>query len=789
MTVSTTTSKASASANGTQHSFAYGFKIFADADLQVTVRAADGTETLKTLNTHYIVTNAGSSSGGNVLFKFNTGTSSDAHFSSTDQRPQSGETVVIKRELTLTQGTDYVANDPFPAESHEDALDRLTFISQQQQEELDRTIKASVTNTISGAEFALSATDRANKVMAFDGSGDLSVTQELGTFKGNWAASTDYVVRDIVKDSGTNNIFIVNTAHTSSGSLPLTTNTNSAKYDLIVDAASSTTAQTAAASSASAASTSATASANSATASANSATAAASSSTSAASAKSASETARDAAQAAQAAAEAALDSFTDSYLGAKSSDPSADNDGDALTAGDLYLNTSSNTLKFYTGSAWVAISSELVDDTSPQLGGTLDVNGNTIDMNGNELILDVDADTSIHANTDDQIDFRVGGSDKLVLSATLADVNANLDVSGTYTGGGLMTTGGNIVIPDAGNIGSASDTDAISIGADGDVTLTQDLELAHDGATLSFGADSEIFIEHVADSGLTLKHTATADDKPVNLTLATGETDMAANDVIGKISFQAPDEGTGTDAVLVSGALQARAEGDFSSSSNATSLDFMTGSSEAATTKMTLTSAGSLGIGTTAPDALLDLASNGVPLEIDSLNSNAFKMQFKDAGSAVAFFGASANTFFFGNSSAAQLARIDSDGIKFGTDSAAANGLGDYEEGEWQPVHGGNNMVTSGRTKYTKIGRAVFLVIDATSASGSSATQIISGLPFTPDGSFGAVHIAFTTADGIQGGYIGNVNPQINLVQAGTNSNDTLNSGTRIIGTGMYFTA
>ena len=74
MTVSTTTSKASASANGTQHSFAYGFKIFADADLAVTVRAADGTETLKTLNTHYVVTNAGSSSGGNVLFKFNTGT-------------------------------------------------------------------------------------------------------------------------------------------------------------------------------------------------------------------------------------------------------------------------------------------------------------------------------------------------------------------------------------------------------------------------------------------------------------------------------------------------------------------------------------------------------------------------------------------------------------------------------------------------------------------------------------------------------------------------------------------
>ena len=71
---------------------------------------------------------------------------------------------------------------------------------------------------------------------------------------------------------------------------------------------------------------------------------------------------------------------------------------------------------------------------------------------------------------------------------------------------------------------------------------------------------------------------------------------MAANDVIGKISFQAPDEGTGTDAILISGAIQARAEGDHSSSSNATSLDFMTGASEAAATKMTLTSGGNLDV-------------------------------------------------------------------------------------------------------------------------------------------------------------------------------------------------
>ena len=235
MTVSTTTNKVSYSGTGSQTVFAYTFKIFADGDLDVYIRDTNGTETLQTITTNYTVSGAGADAGGNVTFV---------------TAPGSTDTVVIQRKLDLTQGTDYVANDPFPAESHEDALDRLTFITQQIQEEVDRSIKASVTNTISTTEFAVSATDRANKFFAFDSAGDLIVSQEIGTFRGNWAASTSYSQRDLVKDTSTNNIFIVNTAHTSSGAQPLTTNANSAKYDLIVDAASASTSATAAAASA-----------------------------------------------------------------------------------------------------------------------------------------------------------------------------------------------------------------------------------------------------------------------------------------------------------------------------------------------------------------------------------------------------------------------------------------------------------------------------------------------------------------------------------------------------------
>jgi hypothetical protein len=220
MTVSSSTNRVSYSGNGTLTTFAYTFKVFDQGDLTVILRSSTGTETVQTITTHYTVTGVGDVGGGNVVFV---------------TAPSATETVVILREQDLTQGLDLVPNDPFPAQSLEESLDKLTFMVQQHEEELGRAIKASRTNTLTGSEFTISAADRANKVFSFDSSGDLSVTQELGTFKGDWAASTAYVERDLVKDTTTNNVFIVTSAHTSSGSLPLTTNTNSDKYEKIID--------------------------------------------------------------------------------------------------------------------------------------------------------------------------------------------------------------------------------------------------------------------------------------------------------------------------------------------------------------------------------------------------------------------------------------------------------------------------------------------------------------------------------------------------------------------------
>ena len=221
MTVSSTTKRNSYTGDGSTTTFAYSFKIFDDDDITVILRTtATGTETVQTKTTHYSVTGVGNSSGGNVVF---------------GSAPTSAQTVVLLRQTAQTQATDYTPNDPFPAASHEDALDKLTLMTQDQQDELDRSIKLSRTNTMTSTEFTVGATDRANKILAFDSSGELSVTQELGTNRGDWAASTSYNQRDIVKDTSTGNIFFVNEAHTSSGSQPLTTNTNSSKYDLLIE--------------------------------------------------------------------------------------------------------------------------------------------------------------------------------------------------------------------------------------------------------------------------------------------------------------------------------------------------------------------------------------------------------------------------------------------------------------------------------------------------------------------------------------------------------------------------
>ena len=60
---------------------------------------------------------------------------------------------------------------------------------------------------MTSTEFTTSATDRASKILAFDTNGELAVTSELGSYKGDWATATAFAARDIVKDTS-NNIIV-----------------------------------------------------------------------------------------------------------------------------------------------------------------------------------------------------------------------------------------------------------------------------------------------------------------------------------------------------------------------------------------------------------------------------------------------------------------------------------------------------------------------------------------------------------------------------------------------------
>lgn len=136
MTVSSGTSRSDYAGNGSTSDFATGFRFLQNADLKVILTVVStGIETVQTLNSDYTVVGAGLDSGGTVSMAI---------------PPATGETLTIKRNVSLTQDTDYVDNDDFPAESHEQALDKLTMITQQIQEESDRSLKLTESQQSSG---------------------------------------------------------------------------------------------------------------------------------------------------------------------------------------------------------------------------------------------------------------------------------------------------------------------------------------------------------------------------------------------------------------------------------------------------------------------------------------------------------------------------------------------------------------------------------------------------------------------------------------------------------------
>ena len=268
------------------------------------------------------------------------------------------------------------------------------------------------------------------------------------------------------------------------------------------------------------------------------------------------------------------------------------------------------------------------------------------------------------SNSDNAVDFSAGAKEVFCClpasKSTVLDASNNLTIPGAFTSAGLVTTGGNIVIPNAGTIGSASDTNAIGISSGGVVSITattastnstsgaltvaggmgvaadlgvgDDIFMLTDNANIFMGADAEVAIEHLPDVGLIIQHTANGDNTPMILQLKSGEAVLTANEVIASLEFSGLDN-SGTDASGVHAGIHAIAEGEFTASANPTKLVFTTGVSEAAdfdaTAKMTLSSAGLL---TIADDFMIkDGGTIGVASTNDAITiSSAGAVTFKN---------------------------------------------------------------------------------------------------------------------------------------------------------------
>ena len=434
--------------------YAFTFEIIDSGDLAVYFNA-----TLLTLTTDYTVAINANGTGSVTIV---TGTN-------VPSTPTASDQIVIVGARDIERTTDFVTAGDLLASSLNEQLDSLTIFDQQVSEEGRRALRAPVYDPALVEDGGVvdmtlpTKASRSGKTLAFDSDGNPVVGEDIGNWRGDWAASTAYTVRDLVKDASNYNVYRCNTAHTSSGTTPISSNADSAKWDLVVDAAYAATQATNAANSATAAATSATNAATSETNAATSATNAATSETNAATSETNADTSATnaansatASAASAAAAEATFDLFDDAYLGAKASDPTVDNDGNALQDGALYFDTTNNVmkvydlgtttwfqltptvanqtnintvaadianvnttaanitgvnsfaeryrvassdpatsldegdlaynstdnaLKYYNGTSWVSITaglSDVVSDTTPQLGGNLDVNGNSI---------------------------------------------------------------------------------------------------------------------------------------------------------------------------------------------------------------------------------------------------------------------------------------------------------------------------------------------------------------------------------------------------------------------------
>ena len=309
-------------ASANQTVFAIGFEFYQVADVKVykngTLLSYDATPT--TSSTYSI---AGTSNTSDEAYEFGAGGTVTLGAGAS-----ANDSIVIIRDLVVQRTQDFSASGAFDITALNTQLDTMTSMIAERETQSDRSIKLADTDTVSATLTLPDKATRASKMLEFDANGSVATTistSGLQTLAAN-VSNINAVAGQIIP---TNNIGTL--AGISSN---ITTLAGISNLSALANASSSVVTAASNITAINTVNTNITAIQNAST-NANNAAASAT-----------------AAQIAQAAAELAADNFEDLYLGAKSSDPTVDNDGDALTTGDLFFHSGTNNLRVYNGSAW-----------------------------------------------------------------------------------------------------------------------------------------------------------------------------------------------------------------------------------------------------------------------------------------------------------------------------------------------------------------------------------------------------------------------------------------------------
>ena len=366
---------------------------------------------------------------------------------------------------------------------------------------VDAVTAQAVIATNKATEAATSATSAYNSAQSASTSKDTATTQANAAQSSANTASTHATNASTSATSAATSATSATasaTTATTKASEAATSATNAATSE--TNAATSATTATTKASEAATSATTATTKAGEAS---TSATNAASSATSASTSASTATTKASEASTSAASAASSYDSFDDRYLGAKSSAPSVDNDGDALITGALYFDTTSDSMKVYSGSSWL--------DAYASLSGALIATNNLSDLN-NVSTARTNLGLGTAATTDASAYATAAQADQTV-SLTGAGATS---ISGTYPNFTITSTDTNTTysVGDGGlteiNFTSADNTklDGIEAGATADQTAGEIKTAYESNADTNAFTDADHSKLDGIESGATADQTA-----------------------------------------------------------------------------------------------------------------------------------------------------------------------------------------------------------------------------------------------------------------------------------------